>query len=308
MYKNYKAETVDEAIALGLEELKVAEEDIKIDVLEGGSKGFLGLGKKNAEVKLTVINPELKSYDTIDALINRDQPGEEKSMVDEVLEERSTEEETAETEAPKEEPETHENNETVDETDENKTPAGAAKEAPAEEAAATEETVATAEPAEDETEKTEDDLTFDEAISETSDYLHSVITEMNIENTVTYEVNNNTGHIELESALAAKLIGKRGQTLNALQEIGQNYLNTIYRSYGVIVLDIENYRDKRRQTLENLAINMSKKALRTQQPVKLEPMPSFERKIMHNVLSDLENISTHSEGNEPNRYLVIEKK
>ena len=302
MHKNYKAETVDQAIALGLEELKVAEEDIKIDVLEGGSKGFLGLGKKDAEVKLTVINPELKSYDTIDALINRDQPGEEKSMVDEVLEERSTEEETAEKEAPKEEPETHEDNETVDETDENKTPAGAAKEAPAE------ETVTTAEPAEDETEKTEDDLTFDEAISETSDYLHSVITEMNIENTVTYEVNNNTGYIELESVLAAKLIGKRGQTLNALQEIGQNYLNTIYRSYGVIVLDIENYRDKRRETLENLAINMSKKAIRTEQPVKLEPMPSFERKIMHNVLSDLENISTHSEGNEPNRYLVIEKK
>src|SRR5690625_6337568 len=79
MYKNYKAETVDQAIALGLEELKVAEEDIKIDVLEGGSKGFLGLGKKDAEVQLTVINPELKTYETIDALINRGQPGEERS-------------------------------------------------------------------------------------------------------------------------------------------------------------------------------------------------------------------------------------
>src|SRR5690625_7137904 len=96
MYKNYKAETVDQAIALGLEELKVAEEDIKIDVLEGGSKGFLGLGKKDAEVQLTVINPELKTYETIDALINRGQPGEETSMVDEVLEERNAEEETKE--------------------------------------------------------------------------------------------------------------------------------------------------------------------------------------------------------------------
>lgn len=285
MYKNYKAETVDQAIALGLEELKVAEEDIKIDVLEGGSKGFLGLGKKDAEVKLTVINPELKTYETIDALINRDQPDEEKSMVDEVLEERNAEEET----------ETHNDTETIDET---KT----------QEAAPAEEPGAAVQHEEDESGKAADGLTFEEAISETSDYLHNVITDMNIDNTATYEVENNTGHIELESDLAAKLIGKRGQTLNALQEIGQNYLNTIYRSYGVIVLDIENYRDKRRQTLENLAVNMSKKAIRTEQPVKLEPMPSFERKIMHNVLSDLENISTHSEGSEPNRYLVIEKK
>lgn len=289
MHKNYKAETVDQAIALGLEELKVAEEDIKIDVLEGGSKGFLGLGKKEAEVQLTVINPELKSYETIDALISRGQPGEEKSMVDEVLEERNAEEETKE--------EAAQETEDTAAADENET----GEESPAEEAAAAETTAAAAEPE-------EDNLTFDEAISETADYLHNVIMDMNIENTVTYEVDNNTGQIELESGLAAKLIGKRGQTLNALQEIGQNYLNTIYRSYGVIVLDIENYRDKRRETLENLAVNMSKKVIRTQQPVKLEPMPSFERKIMHNVLSDLENISTHSEGNEPNRYLVIEKK
>ena len=292
MYKNYKAETVDQAIALGLEELKVAEEDIKIDVLEGGSKGFLGLGKKDAEVQLTVINPELKTYETIDALINRDQPDEEKSMVDEVLEERNAEEETAQPEVAK----------STEPIDENKTPGETAEEGPAEEPGAA------VQHEEDESGKTEDGMTFEEAISETADYLHNVITDMNIDNTATYEVENNTGHIELESDLAAKLIGKRGQTLNALQEIGQNYLNTIYRSYGVIVLDIENYRDKRRQTLENLAVNMSKKAIRTEQPVKLEPMPSFERKIMHNVLSDLENISTHSEGSEPNRYLVIEKK
>lgn len=279
MYKNYKAETVDQAIALGLEELKVAEEDIKIDVLEGGSKGFLGLGKKDAEVKLTVINPELKSYETIDALISRYKPKEEKSVVDEVLAERNEEEQA----------EAEEDAETIDETE-------------------TQESTLTEEADEEEKQDSEDGLTFDEAISDTADYLHNIIDDMNIDNTATYEVNNNTAYIELESELAAKLIGKRGQTLNALQEIGQNYLNTIYRSYGVIVLDIENYRDKRRQTLENLAVNMSKKAIRTEQTVKLEPMPSFERKIMHNVLSDLENISTHSEGNEPNRYLVIEKK
>lgn len=268
MYKNYKAETVDQAIALGLNELKVAEEDIKIDVLEGGSKGFFGLGKKEAEVKLTIINPELKTYGTIEDVIDREHPKEEKSLVDEVLQENG---------GPVEQPET------------------AAQESIPEK--------------EHETAEAEDThLSFDEAVNQTAEYIQNIIKDMNIDNNVTYKINNNRAYIELESDLAAKLIGKRGQTLNALQEVAQNYLNTIFRSYGIIILDIENYRDKRRQTLENLAVNMSKKAIRTNQPVKLEPMPSFERKIMHNVLSDLENISTHSEGNEPNRYLVIEKK
>src|SRR5699024_6003830 len=131
------AETVDQAIALGLEELKVAEEDIKIDVLEGGSKGFLGLGKKDAEVQLTVINPELKTYETIDALINRGQPGEETSMVDEVLEERNAEEET------RQETEGTDHTETIDETK------------PQEEVTAAETTVAAAEPAEDKDEESE---------------------------------------------------------------------------------------------------------------------------------------------------------
>ena len=288
MYKTYKAETVDHAIALGLEELKVAEEDVRIDVLEGGSKGFLGLGKKDAEVKLTIINPELKTYGTIEAVIGRDHPKEETSLVEEVLEENSEEAVT-----------------------------GTEKEAaPEEEAVPEEVSVQQAEPepeisADESHEEDEAEggrLSFDEAAQRTMQYIQDVITDMNIENDATYKITGNRAYIELESELAAKLIGKRGQTLNALQEVAQNHLNTIYRSYGMVVLDVENYREKRRRTLENLAVNMSKKAIRTNQPVKLEPMPSFERKIMHNVLSGLDDVNTYSEGNEPNRYLVIEKK
>lgn len=131
---------------------------------------------------------------------------------------------------------------------------------------------------------------------------------MNIERTSEVEVLENEVHIELFSPMAAKLIGKRGITLNALQEVAQQFFNSIYRSYGVVTLDVENYREKRRETLENLAVNMSKKAKRIEGPVKLEPMPSFERKIMHHVLSGIEGIETYSEGAEPNRYIVIEKK
>lgn len=267
MERIYRAETVDHAIALGLEELKVAEEDVRIDVLEGGSKGFLGFGKKDAEVKLTIINPELKTYGSIEDVINRGQADERTPSSDEVQEEDAVLQEAAQPEAETEAVE--------DET-------------PVEEA--------------------DDRLSFDEAAARTARYIQDVISDMNIENAATYKIDNNRAYIELESDLAAKLIGKRGQTLNALQEIAQNYLNTIYRSYGMIILDVENYREKRRETLENLAVNMAKKAVRTNQPVRLEPMPSFERKIMHNVLSGRDDINTYSEGSEPNRYLVIEKK
>lgn len=285
MYKTYKAETVDHAIALGLEELKVAEEDVRIDVLEGGSKGFLGLGKKDAEVKLTIINPELKTYGTIEAVIGRDHPKEETSLVEEVLEENSEEAVTGTEEAAV----------TEEETVTEDVPVQQAEPQPEDEN-------------HEEYEAEDGRLSFDEAAQRTMQYIQDVITDMNIENDATYKITDNRAYIELESELAAKLIGKRGQTLNALQEVAQNHLNTIYRSYGMIVLDVENYREKRRRTLESLAVNMSKKAIRTNQPVKLEPMPSFERKIMHNVLSGMDDINTYSEGNEPNRYLVIEKK
>ncbi|CAM4320501.1 RNA-binding cell elongation regulator Jag/EloR [Lacicoccus alkaliphilus] len=288
MYKNYKAETVDHAIALGLEELKVAEEDVRIDVLEGGSKGFLGLGKKDAEVKLTIINPELKTYGTIGAVIGRDHPKEETALVEAVMEENRAEAVTGTEEEPV----------TAEETIPEDVPVQ--QEGPQPETSADE--------SHEEDGSDDGCLSFDEAAQRTMEYIQDVITDMNIENDATYKITDNRAYIELESALAAKLIGKRGQTLNALQEVAQNHLNTIYRSYGMIVLDVENYRAKRRRTLENLAVNMSKKAIRTNQPVKLEPMPSFERKIMHNVLSGMDDINTYSEGNEPNRYLVIEKK
>ena len=80
------------------------------------------------------------------------------------------------------------------------------------------------------------------------------------------------------------------------------------KGYYTLILDIESYREKRKETLEKLAVNMAKKATQTKRPVKLEPMPNFERKIMHQAVSKIENIETYSEGREPHRYLVIKNK
>ena len=278
MYRVYTEKTVDEAVAKGLHELGVTEDDIKIEVIDGGSGGFLGFGKRDAEVQLTVINPELKTYGSIEAMIEERTEHVHKEPVQiQPREVQEPEAETIETEV----------QEVVPETPVTQQPA-------AEEEFQDEHTVY--------------ESPINSAADDTADYISRVVHEMNIPNDTEVSIKDTTVTIEFHAELAAKIIGKRGQTLNALQELAQNYFNTIYKSYGTVFLDVEDYREKRRETLESLAVNMAKKAMRTDGPVKMEPMPSLERKTMHHVLSRMKNIETSSEGREPNRYVVITKK
>ena len=99
---------------------------------------------------------------------------------------------------------------------------------------------------------------------------------------------------------------KRGQTLNSLQQLTQLVLNKSAKQFLMVKLDVENYRERRQVALELLADRMADKALRLNQRVAFEPMPSYERKIIHNQLANRLDLETYSEGTEPNRYLVIE--
>lgn len=278
MYRIYTEKTVDEAVAKGLNELGITEDDIKIEVTDSGSGGFLGFGKRDAEVKLTIINPELKTYGSIEALI------EKKNAA-----------------AAKEQP-------AVPKEEEVKEPEAQAVRRPAE----AEQPAEPAKPdlSEDDTEDTQTvyESPINSAAEETALYISRIVHEMNIPNETDISIKDTEVTIEFHAEFAARIIGKRGQTLNALQELAQNYFNTIYKSYGTVFLDVEDYRAKRQETLESLAVNMSKKAMRTNEPVKMEPMPSYERKTMHHVLSRMKHIETYSEGREPNRYVVITKK
>lgn len=299
MYKVYQAETVDEAIEVGLKDLNVTEDDIKIDVIEAGKRGIFGLGKKDAEVKLTVINPELKMYESLDALKFRHTRLEKEANIIEnntVVETNVTEEDFTEEEARDEvDAVTKEVINVPNEIIEDNT---LVEDEEVAEEGIEEAPVITEEPK----------FTFLDAAESTMSYVHSVITEMGIKNDVTYTIEDKEINIEIESDYASKIIGKRGATLNAIQEIAQSYFNRIYTSYGRVIIDTENYRMKREEVLETLALNMTKKALQTGLPVHLEPMPANERKVIHNALSNVTNIKTHSEGEEPNRYLVIQKK
>lgn len=104
------------------------------------------------------------------------------------------------------------------------------------------------------------------------------------------------------------IIGKRGVTLNSLQFLVNNYAKKFSSHFFRIEVDCDDYRESRKKTLEELALNLAKKSKKIGKPVELEPMTSVERKIIHNALTGIQNVETESRGEEPYRYLVITAK
>ncbi len=142
-------------------------------------------------------------------------------------------------------------------------------------------------------------------IVETEQYLKNIITEMKADITIVYEEKDREVIYQLSGKDVALLIGKRGHTLNSLQYLSQLVYNRHTRRYRKVVVDAENYRDRRKDTLEQLAFKLAQKAIITRKDVKLEPMPSYERKIIHTILMKNKQIKTSSSGVEPYRHLVI---
>ena len=114
--------------------------------------------------------------------------------------------------------------------------------------------------------------------------------------------------LTLSGEKIALLIGKRGQTLNALQYLTQLALNRYSDQYLTVMLDAEDYRKRRNETLVQLAERLAQKAVKTGKNVALEPMPSYERKVIHTALVDNKKIKTYSDGSEPYRHIVIAPK
>ena len=111
--------------------------------------------------------------------------------------------------------------------------------------------------------------------------------------------------IEMKGDNMGILIGKRGQTLDSLQYLTNRVANKSQDGYVRVKLDTEDYRRRRKQTLENLAKNIAYKVKRTRKPVSLEPMNPYERRIIHSALQGDDRVSTHSEGEEPYRRVVV---
>lgn len=138
-------------------------------------------------------------------------------------------------------------------------------------------------------------------------FLVDVFHTMDIEANILAHYNNEEGLLEvnIEGDDMGVLIGKRGQTLDSLQYLVSLVVNKESNSYLKVKLDTENYRERRKETLENLAKNISYKVKRTKRPVSLEPMNPYERRIIHSALQGDKFVETHSEGEEPYRRVVV---
>ena len=122
---------------------------------------------------------------------------------------------------------------------------------------------------------------------------------------VKYDETENFMDIDLSGDEMGVLIGKRGQTLDSLQYLVSLVVNKNVENYIRVKVDTENYRQRRKETLENLAKNISYKVKRTKRPVSLEPMNPYERRIIHSALQNDKYVTTHSEGDEPFRHVVV---
>ena len=249
--------SVEEAISLALQQLGTSRDQVDVEVLQEGKRGFLGIGTRPAEVRVTVKQQEQTVVETEQKQIEEAEPVKENTsetvVVSQAIQVKNgevTEQEVT----------------TVIEKEEHADP-----------------------------------------IEESKAYLIEIAKAMGVTDlAITTNVEGKYVTFMMESEKAAFLIGKRGQTLNALQQLVQLVINKSSNSFLLARLDVENYRERRQQSLELLADRMAEKALRTGKKVRFEPMPSSERKIIHNQLANRLDIETYSEGDEPNRYLVIE--
>ena len=252
--------TVNEAVSLALQKLGKTRDQVDVEVLKEGKKGFLGFGARAAEVRVTV-KEDVRAIIEEDKIPQQDEPVEETTEV--VSIQQFVEDKP------------------VDVVD-----------------------------GEEPVQVVNDDqpkMQEQDPIEEAKAYLTNIALEMGIQDLQIHtESQGKYVLLKLESEKAAFLIGKRGQTLNALQQLTQLVLNKSAKSFMLVKLDVEDYRERRQVALEQLAERMADKAIRTRKKVAFEPMPSYERKIIHNALANRLDIETYSEGVEPNRYLVIE--
>ncbi|KZE37577.1 hypothetical protein AV656_13550 [Bhargavaea cecembensis] len=287
--------TVDEAVSNALAKLGLTRDQVKIEVIDEGKKGFLGFGAREAKVRVTaeVVGTEPEAASEAAKVEPAEEPAAEPAVPMEQL--TSDGPENPEGTALREDPADPDPVPLNNEQEEEKGPAVPVV------------PVESLEPVLPEASDEDKERDLDIAIGLTADYLKSVVREMGAEDAeVFHALDGKNLEFRLESGKAAMLIGKRGQTLNALQQLVQVVANNYAKQFLVVSVDVGDYRAKRAETLKVLAERKADQAVRTGARVALEPMPSSERKVIHHALSERFDVDTHSEGKEPHRHIVIE--
>ena len=300
-YIQFSAKTKSEAITKACIELGVSSDQLEIQVISEGSNGFFGIGSKPAVIKVRKIESvsEEEEMKEIVETVKLDSFKEEAPVQEEKKTEaiKPVKKEIKEPKAVSEKP---------------RQPKPVKEKQPREfrepkEKQVREKTTKPVKPVEI--------LTDPEEIKEVENrakvFLRDVFASMNLgEVEITSEYNTTDGSLEVdfEGEDMGILIGKRGQTLDSLQYLTSLVVNKGKSNYIRVKLDTEDYRKRRKETLENLARGIAYKVRKTRKPVILEPMNPYERRIIHSALQGNKFVETVSEGEEPYRHVVVKLK
>ena len=284
-----KGKTREEAIDSGLEELNLTIDEVTVEDIEEGSKGLFGLfGSRPWVVRLTVIRDDEKAglLDThslfADSLEEKKPAKKQTEKKEKKLAEKPAKADKA-AEQPKEQPEKKE-----------KKPA----KKPAERKAKQPEEKKPLTPAQQADRET--------AAGTAQDFLQELTRLMGVEVSVHVSTDEEGNvRVNMEGDSQGILIGRRGETLDALQYLTSLKVNKGRSEYTRITLDTEGYRARREEALVRLANRMANRAVKTGRRVSIEPMNPYERRILHSALQGHPDVTTHSEGEEPNRHVVI---
>jgi Predicted RNA-binding protein len=304
-YITVSAKTLDDAITEALIQLGVTSDQLDYQVIEKGSAGFLGIGMKQAVIKarrkevVVEQEPEIE-IPKVDVSVVKEPA---KKECREVKEEKKEEPKKEAKEAFRKESSRKENKKDG-RKDKKKSFAKDKKEA--KEPAVTE---AKEKPAAPSKERKEVELAKveDQTIEACEKFIYDVLKAMDMKDVKVSSSIDDEGalSIDMEGSSMGILIGKRGQTLDSLQYLTNRVANKMQEGYVRVKLDTEDYRRRRKDTLENLAKNIASKVKRNRRTVSLEPMNPYERRIIHSALQSDPAVSTHSEGEEPYRRVVV---
>ena len=311
------AKTVEECVNKALDKLQANRNEVNIEVINEAKQGFLGLfGAKDAVVRVSLKDDvkEKGTGDFVKNILNSDSNSVETEQKEDtkVIEDKKIVEEV------KTEPTEDDNEEIVEESEkpekpvEPVEPTKPVKPVEAEEAKETEEVVKSEETEEEQ--EAEPDVTIDrndELFITSKNFLKQMIEDMGIDCDIESRTEGNMIKFNImcsEESDIGIIIGKRGETLDSLQYIVNLVTNRNADTYIRVILDCNQYRSKRERSLQKLARRLADKAIQTGRDIKLEPMNPYERRIIHTYLQNDEKVNTFSQGNEPNRRVIIKRK
>lgn len=310
------AKTVEDAITEASIQLGTSSDNIEYKVIEKGSSGFFGIGGKKAVIEA---KKKFTDEDLMKEVFGEEKKEPKREAKKEIKKEAKKEVKRERKEEKKEEKEfrsepkkesrkePHKEDRKREKKAEKKADARPEKEVRPEVKAEKEESRQTAENTAKEAAPKAPRIPAnpEEAIKRAETFLKDVFATMEMSVEVKSVFEDDTLSVDLSGDDMGLLIGKRGQTLDSLQYLTSLVVNKGKASYVRVKLDTENYRERRKATLENLAKNIAFKVKKTRRPVFLEPMNPYERRIIHSALQNDPYVTTHSEGDEPCRKVVV---